>query len=935
MKKLTFFLVALLATILAFGQVNPNAPLERDSQVKYGKLENGLTYYIRHNEKPAQRADFYLLTDVGAIEETPAQDGLAHFLEHMALNGTKNLPGKQMLEYFQSIGVSFGPNINAMTGTEQTIYLLSDIPVTRQGIIDTAMLVLHDYSGFVTNDPVEIDKERGVIVEEWRTRRTADWRAREQMFKYLFKGSKYATCTTIGTKENLETFAPTELQDFYKTWYHPGNQAVVIVGDIDVDAIEAQLKELFKDIPARENPKAKTYHKIPANDEPIVGIITDPEMNITQVAMYVKSDPMPKEYNAFGVGVMMDIIKNAIGSMFAERLQEISMQPNAPFIQASAGLVRLTNTMDALVVNAVCKDGDALKAYNAALTEIVKAQRYGFTEAEYDRAKASMLKGAQMGTANAESRVNSDFVGDYTNDFFYNRPAMTPAYYEEQLKGYLAMLPLAQINQVIAAIPLNKNAVVVYVAPEKEGLTHPTEAELANVITEVQNAEIQANAEEEAFEPFVDAAALKGSKVKKEKKGVFGSTVWTLKNGIQVYLRPSDYNKEEIRFDLIAKGGKSLLEASALPSMDDNVSALYGAMSGLSKFPQAKVQKMLAGMDLSMSTSITDLTHGIVGHSTPADFETLLQLVYLQVVEPRFVEEEFAPTLSQLSAVLPNLEKQPNFVLGREYFRALYGDNPRKRMISTEMLSEISFATFEQSFRALYSNMAGAKVILTGNFDPATIKPLIEKYIGSLPVARKQSEYVDHNLETIAGTRDHLFSIDMATPKSTCLLIAGEKIPFTLENRVMMKSLAYILNMIYTDTVREDEGGSYGVMVQGVIDNMPKDYAELTIQFDTDPEKADKLMNIVISGLEDIAANGPSQEMLTRAKENFVKSASENRIQNGYWQNALRLYYLQGIDIESGYEDVVNSLTCEKMADFAKKIVNSGNRVKVVMSPSK
>ena len=423
MKRIFLAVVAVFAAAFAF-TANAQTLLPNDPTVRVGKLDNGLTYYIKHNDKPAQRAEFYLATHVGAIQETPDQDGLAHFLEHMCFNGTKNFPGKSLLEYLQSIGANFGRNINAATGVEQTTYMLNNIPVIREGIIDTCLLVLHDYSHFVTNDPAEIDAERGVILEERRTRRTADWRMYEQSLPYIFGDSKYATCTLIGSEENLKTFEPQSLWNFYQTWYRPDLQAVIVVGDIDVDQIEQKIKDLWSDIPAVEDPTEKVMPVIPANEEPLIGIITDPEATSTSVQIISRQEAMPSEYNAYDVGMVMDIVNNLIYYMFAERYNDITSSPDAPFLNAYSALGAIAETCDAFMTSFNCKDGDAINAFKAVWTEIEKARRYGFTEGELERAKAELLSYYERAAESAETRENSEFVDLYITNFFEKYPYM-------------------------------------------------------------------------------------------------------------------------------------------------------------------------------------------------------------------------------------------------------------------------------------------------------------------------------------------------------------------------------------------------------------------------------------------------------------------------------------------------------------------------------
>ncbi len=937
MRKIFLLTAALFAAFTAFAQINPNAPLEKDPAVLHGKLDNGLTYYIRHNEKPAERCDFWLLTDVGAIQETPAQNGLAHFLEHMCLNGTKNLPGKMMIDYFQSVGVQFGPNINASTGVEQTMYMLSSIPTTRQGIVDTALLTMHDYSHFVTNDPVEIDKERGVIIEEWRTRNDGQWRTQEKVFKHLFKDSKYATCNIIGTKEGLETFPPEELVSFYQTWYRPDNQALVVVGDIDPQAVLAQITELFKDVPAPENPKAKDVITIPGNDTPIVGILTDPETRATNVQMVVKSDPMPKAYRAFGVGLMTDLVQEVINQMFAERFTDIASRPDAPFLAAAASFGRINNVMDGFNVMAACKDGESLSAFAAALAEVEKARRFGFTSAEYERAKANIITGYERSAANAGDRKNGEWVNDYATDFFMGDPYMDPQYACEQVKGYLAAIPVEQINQILQTISYDKDVVILYNAPEKEGLAHPTEQQLAEVVAAVKDAQIEANQEEEIAQEFVDPATLKGSKVKKEKKGLYGSTEWTLKNGIKVVVRPSDLKKEEILFALTVPGGASLIDDSNIASLDDNMLIFYDSMGGLSQFTAPQIQKMLTGKVASEGISVGEVNNGISGSCAPKDLETLLQMVYLQIADPRFVEEEMAQAFAQMNAVVPNLEMMPNYQLATHLYKAAYGNSPRKELISVEKLPKISFAGFEEAYRKMFSNMYGATVILAGNVDLAELKPMVEKYIGSLPTSKKGASKMNpaNYAYPVSGKVEDIFEFGMTTPKTSCALMYTGASKAGLKERLLMSAMTDILDIIYVDTIREEEGGTYGVGTNGQVTSLPKPMAELQIQFDTDPERAEKLIDMAIAGFESLAKNGPTEDQVTKAKGNLMRRASEQRIENGWWRNCLLTWYNSGVDVESDREAVIESITAKDIQKFAADLLAQGNFVKVVMNPAK
>ena len=627
MKRIILLAAALFVAIVTFGQ----APLPNDPEVKIGKLENGMTYYIRHNDKPAQRAEFYLATNVGAYQEEDDQDGLAHFLEHMCFNGTKNFPGKGILDWLQSIGAEFGRNINASTGFEQTQYMLNNIPIARESIIDSCLLIMHDYSHFVTCDPVEIDAERGVILEERRGRRDAGWRMFEKSLPYYFGDTPYARRTLIGGEEQLKTFKYESLTNFYKKWYNPDMQAIIVIGDIDVNQIENKIKTIFSDIPAPAVPTQKIEYKIPANEEPIFGIITDKEATSSQIELLWKGEPLPMELNNTDIAYSMDMVKAFISIIMRERFSDITSKPNAPFIGAQFGIGKLCNTCEAVSGNVSFKDGEGLKAFNAFLLEIEKLRRYGFTEAEVTRAKENILQAYERAVEAAATRKNAEFVRPIINNFFFNEPILTPETDQQIAQAICSQLNAQVLNQMLPQLLKEQNVLVLFNGPEKEGLVNPTEAELAEVYAAAKNAEIAPNAEETVNEPLLDASKLKGAAVKKEKTGIYGETVWTLKNGVKVVVLPTDYKKDQVIINLSMDGGKTLISTEDLPSFEDNIWKLFMRNCGLSKFSGSALPKMLAGKSAGANPFISNLTHGISASSTPKDIETAFQLLHWPV----------------------------------------------------------------------------------------------------------------------------------------------------------------------------------------------------------------------------------------------------------------------------------------------------------------
>jgi len=934
MKKIFFPLIVIFLSIFSLAaQVNPQAPLELDPAVRTGKLANGMSYYIRHNEKPANRAEYYIITNIGAIQETPAQDGLAHFQEHMCLNGTKNFPGKGIIEAFQNHGLEFGRNINASTGVEQTMYMFNNIPTT-ENLIDTTLQCMRDISAYVIDSDKEVNDERGIIVEERRTRRTASWRMHEKELAYLYKGSKYATCTLIGSKENLETFDPEEIRKFYKTWYRPDLQAVVVVGDIDVDAMEQKIKDVFSEIPARVDPQPKDVHIVPDNEEPIVAVLTDPEATSHNTTIYFKSKPLPKEYRGYGVFVLQNLVKNIMSSIINERLEDISTKPNAPFLSAQVGYNSLTSTLEAFMGAVSSKSGEETQALKALMVEIHKAKKFGFTQAEYNRAKTNLLRSYEYQKDNASSRENADFVYGYMYNFLFGFPYCTPEYMYNTVKQYLEAIPLAQFNQIMGQIDLSKNEVIIYKGPKKDGEVVPTKEDLLNAVAQAADADIKAPVAEKDYGPLVDTTVLTVSPIVKEKDGKFGSKVLTLKNGIKVILKHTEFDKEQISLNLKTKGGMSVLPTEDLPSFESNVFSIYTSFSGLSDFDANTLSKMLTGKVASVSPFIGESNQGFVGSAAPKDFETMLQLLYLNYTAPRFVKSEFDAGFNKLKAVVPNIVKQPSYIFKNKFTKVLQGNSPRVMILDEEMLEKVNFETIEKDYKKLFASADGATVRIIGNYDEATIRPLLEKYLGSLPTDIKALKPIKRDLANKKGYINDEFKIEMKTPKTSAGIVYTGKVKYNLKNLILADMSKYVLDLIYTKTVREEEGGTYGVGTAAWLSKKPDQKMYMLMQFDMDPSKSSKLINLTIDGFEKLVAEGPTSEQFEQAQKNLIKNISENRIQNSYWINCLNEYYTNGIDVDTKYKETVESITASDIQKFLSKLEKQKNRIKIVMEPT-
>ena len=911
------------------------APLPNDPAVRVGHLDNGLTYYIRHNELPAQRAEFYLATNVGAIQETPDQDGLAHFLEHMCFNGTEHFPDKAILDYLRSIGAEFGRNINASTGFEETQYMLNNIPVERESVVDSCLMILCDYAHFVKNDPVEIDKERGVIIEERRQRRNASWRTMERSLPYYFGGTKMERSTLIGQQESLETFKPESLHNFYATWYHPGNQAVIVVGDVDVDRTEAKIREIFSVIPKCENPQPKEHLTIPDNAEPIVGILTDPETTSPSIEMLWKSEAMPETYNATLVGEMQDILKVLISLVMQERFTDITSKPDSPYLSASLSVSQLIyEDIDAVGGEVVVKEDSMLEGSKAFYTEIERMKRFGFGDDEVKRAKDQIQTSIDNAVKKAPTRKNPEFVRPLISNFFDNDPYMEPEAEQQVVQQILANIN-AQVLSVLAnRMITDNNLIVLYSGPEKEGIATPTKEQLLAAIAEVKASDIKPMEGEEIASEFLDPSTLKGAKSKKAKKALYGSTQWMLKNGVKVIFLPTNYRKDQILFDLYKDGGLSLVPDEDITSFDTDIVSLFRSNSGVAGFSGTQVSKMLTGKSLSVTPYINKLDHGIEGDSTQKDFETALQLVYLFYTQPRFDQDEYDNGINQLKAVLPNIESNPNYKLSKEFYKVLYNDSPRHQFLSMETVDKANLQTLEKYTRLLFNDAAGLTFLVVGDIDLDTLKPLVEKYIGSIPKGKKALKWADDGVRIPKGRIEDIIAVDMQTPMSTVIQVHSAYLPYTAERSAALDAVSYILDIRYTNSLREDEGGTYGASTSVGFARRPEERVMIQVSFAARPSLCDKLRDLAIQGINDLAENGPTDDEVTSAILNLKKNIPERRQTNSYWQGAIESYELYGHDVDVENEAAINALTKEKIQAALQEVLAQGNLIEVVMKPA-
>ncbi|MFI3317618.1 MAG: insulinase family protein [Rikenellaceae bacterium] len=938
MKKRT--LIAILALSLsvlaAIAQLNPIAPIERDPELRYGVAANGTSYYIRHNAKPKAQADFYIVFDVGAIQEDDSEQGLAHFLEHMAFKNTKHFPDGLIDDYLQSIGVSFGSNLNASTSWDVTQYMITDVPVERESVVDSVLMILHDWSYFIEPTLEDLEQERGVISEELRTRDNADWRSMMALVKALAKGTKYEHRNIIGYLEGLRTFAPESLDEFYHKWYRPEHQAIIIVGDVDVDLVEKKLLAMLADIPrSMADAPQKEEIIVADNKEPIISIYTDPEMQYSSIGYYIKRRALDRLSRGYTFSAMLDMSMRYMSVMQRSRFDEISNQPDAPFLYASmgGGLLGVIPTMEATVISAESEDGHLPLAFKALVCEIERLKRYGFTQGEFQRAKQSLMRGAEREYLNRNDRFNSSFIDGYIDHFRYNE-SIPSAEAKWQLDStIISSITLADINKLAQRLLVDENVVVAISAPEKEGVVNPTEDEVLQILLDARVEELEPYQDEHIAQELIeDISALEGSLVaESEENQTLGTVEWRLGNGAVVVVKPSQLKSDEVLLSFSSEGGASLATDA------DYHCALYlpsiMASSGLSEFSSIDLGKMLSGKIAGLSLWVDDYANGGSGSSSPADIETLLQLLYLNFTSPRFDEADLATFKRQLGSYVSNMASDPDSKMSEHFVQRLYANNPRKQPLSQGIIEALNFESLPVLHKRLFGAGANFRFTIIGNVDLDTLRPLVEKYIGSLPAAEQKISRKDDLVRKISGSHSDSFAVAMQQPKASATINYWGEMAYTLKGNITMAYLKDILDEIFFDKVREQKGGTYGVGISASTTDYPIASYNLRFSFDTNREQVDDLVATIESELKSLSNTPPAASQMNKVRSAMVKNYDNSLQSNMGWGRFISRWYEYGFDYVNSYRPTVESITPEDVSALLSKIIEDGNRLEVVMMP--
>ncbi len=893
-SKVLFLMIGMFTiTVSAQAQGMPQMPsLPADTMVRQGVLPNGLTYYIRHNETPKGQADFYIAQKVGSINEDDSQRGLAHFLEHMCFNGTENFKGNEVVNWLETKGVKFGYNLNAYTGFDETVYNISNVPVNNTAVEDSCLLILHDWADGLLLLPEEIDKERGVIHEEWRMRNVGTQRIMEKQLPVIYKDSKYAHRMPIGLMEIVDNFPPEVLRDYYETWYRPDLQGIIVVGDIDVDRIENKIKELFSPIKMPENPKAREYAEVPDTEGTIYAIDADPEQSNARATMYFKSDVLPRELRNTQVYLMTDYITDMITAMLNARLDELGASADAPYAAAGSyyGGFWAANTKDALAIVALGKDGNITPALAAVYRELLRAIRGGFTVSEYDRARNEYLSRIEKFYNNREKTENETYVNNYVRSFIDGTPMMDIATEYEARTQIANQIPVEMINMAAQQL----------VTPEVKA------------------------------EPLIPQLPAPGKVVSKENLEKWGAEKWTLSNGATVVVKKTDFKADEIVMDAQAMGGTSVLPDEYTATLKFLPMAMY--QHGLGEYTYKDMQKYLQGKQCSVDFSFDNYTRDISGHTTPKDLPTMMELLYMGFTNFNITADEFAATQNMMTGILHNQENTPDYIFGKVASQQLY-NNPRREPISAADITSASLDQTLDVMRKMTANAADYTFFFAGSIDLDTFQPLVEQYIASLPgdAATAQKEAVfPEALAIKEGEKMYSTTTPMQTPQVYVLAMEYADLPFTAEERAAAVVAGQVLSQRILDKVREEWGASYSPGATASMQRVANKYNSQAIaQFPMKPEMKEQVLEYLAQEFKNMAENVTPAEV-GKVTEFMVKMAKEGKEQNDSWVNGMAGEALNGVDTFLNAEEIFGKLTPADVQNYMKKL-NDSNTYRVIL----
>ncbi len=928
-KKLFFLNVFVWIFLFTAQAQDLQQTLKPDPNVKFGKLDNGLVYYIRKNQEPKNRVELRLAINAGSICEDDDQQGLAHLLEHMCFNGTKHFKKSELVDFLEKTGVKFGAHLNAYTSFDETVYMLQ-LPTDRPGLVDSGLLVLEDWAHNVTLDSVEIDKERGVVKEEWRLGLGADQRMRKKYIPVILKGSRYAKRLPIGKMDIIDTAHYNTLRRFYKDWYRPDLMAVIVVGDINPAEMEKKIKEHFGKIPNPANERKREFYPVPDNEKPLVAIETDDEATYSMVLVMYKHHKEPtKTVGDFKKHLMY----NMLTDMLNARLNELIQKPSAPFMYAGTNYGSfMARNIDAFSAFAIAKENKIDSALKAVLNETARVEKHGFTETEFEREKKDILRQYEKMYAERDKQKSRNYVQEYLQNFLENEPYPGIEAEYELVKELLPTIKLEDLNKLPKELITENNQVVLITAPNKEGLKIPTKEEILKIIGTTNNQKLEAYNDKVSDEPLINVDITPGKIVNiSTKDTVFEK--WTLSNGMEVYIKQTDFKNDEILYNIYSEGGTSLVPDNEI--MESKVLPEVVSKGGLGNFSRIMLDKKLAGTIVSLYPYMYDLRHGFSGKASPKDLEMLLQMQYLYFTNPRKDKETFKSIIDKNADQAKFMINSPRVAYYDSLSKVLTKNSPRTIPSPTpEQFRSVRMNKIYDIYKNLYGHAKGFRVFFVGNVDKEKLKPLVEKYLASIPAGDKALHWKDVEPDFPDGITK--FTVYKGKePQSMVTLVMHDKYKYNFKNNLTMRTLSKILNIKLREKLREEESGTYGVYVRPSIKKLPEEEYSFMIGFGCAPANVDKLVNSVFDEIKKLQNAGPVAEDMQKAKETFIRERESNERENSFWINEMINKTFEGNDILSKdeYIQAVNKISPEKVKKFSKIYLNENHFVLGILKP--
>jgi len=915
---------------------NVNAQLDLSSElpfnpdVTFGELDNGLKYYIKQNTKPENRLSLWLALDAGSVLETDEQQGLAHFAEHMAFNGTENFEKREIVDFLESIGMKFGPEINAYTSFDETVYMLQ-LPTDSLAIVEKGFDILEDWAFNVSFNDEEIEKERGVVIEEWRLRQGAQTRMLYKQFPVIYKDSKYVERIPIGKKEILENFEHETLKKFYRDWYRPDLMAVIAVGDIDQAKVKEMIEEHFGNIPPVADAPERTMFEVPDHTEPRVAIVTDPEAQRNMVFLRYKSEVEKfKTIGDYKKFIMVNLYTNMVNA----RLSELTQQADPPFIFAASGKGSDVRTKDVYVILAMVKENGIELGLETLLSEAKRISLYGFENSEFERAKEEYLRFMEKALAEKDKTESTRYAQEFLNHYLEDEPMPGIDNEFKYAKSFLPQIKLEEINALVNELIKGENFVISVNAPEKEGVKIPTETELLSIFSKVESKNIAAYVDEVLDAPLVKDIPPPVEIVTEQIYEDISSTEIVLANGVTVLMKQTDFKNDEIRFRGYSTGGNSLVSDEDYMSANSATSLL--AESCLGEFNSVQLEKKLSGKIVQVSPYIGGLTEGISGSSTVQDVETMFKLIYLYFTAPRFDADAHSSYINKVTGFIANRSTSPEAAFSDTLTVTMAQYHNRAKFWSLELLEEIDLSKAGKIYRDRFSDAGDFKFIFVGNLNIDEIKRLSQIYLGNLPVTDREETWKDVGITKPEGIIEKSVFKGIENKGKVTLVFTGPY-QWSRDNNYAMNSMLDMFGIKLGEVLREDKSGTYGVGVSGGGSRYPKEEYRINISWDCDPSRIGELTEVVFEQIDSLKLTPPKDIYVTKVRETQVREYETNMKQNGYWMNNLYNSYFHGRDLNFflSYPDLFETLNAEMMQSAAIKYFNLDNYVRVILKPEK